>query len=167
MILLRWSALIVSSFVIDLLGLFVVPFAIALSDGKTLPAWASWWDNDVEPLGDSDRKADIDAATGLWRGFLRWRWLCLRNPGNNFGYLCGVVPTGVWKCRGDPNVSDQGRAGWLAVRCDNAFCFYTVKRWGASRCLRVAIGWKIWDLAPSNAQIVCVVNPFMKFIERA
>lgn len=182
MIYAKWAGLIVCSFAVDLLGLFIVPFAIALSDGERLPVWAWIWDNDSEPLGDVDRKVDIDAATGVWRGFLRWRWLCLRNPGNNFGYLIGFVqaPTVSYVWSGDPETSDQGHAGELSVEAQLAgktvaFCYYDVWRWSRGRCLRIFIGWKIHDNideaqralnAWKFAQIVCVVNPFMTFTER-
>ena len=178
-----WLLLILMSVAVDLLGLVVVPIAIWRSDGKSLPHWARWWDNDAEPLGDQDRRPPIEAATGLWRGFLRWRWLCLRNPGNNFGRIVGFVQSAdvEYVLRGDAKTSDQGHPGWLFVRAYrqhdlSAFCFYGVCRWGKSRCVRVFIGWKIHgNVAPEQyaknvgkpAQIVGVINPFMTFEERA
>lgn len=176
-----WAVLILASFIVDLFGLFIVPFAIWASDGERLPGWAWIWDNDKEPLGDVDRKAAIDAANGMWRGFLRWRWLCLRNPGHNFGYLVGFVqgPNVIYTWSGDRATSDQGHAGVLNVSADRdgelaSFCYYRVWRWMPGRCLRIMVGWKIHDNVDEAqrainawkfAQIVCVVNPFMTFRE--
>lgn len=173
MIYAMWFVLLLASFVVDVLGLFVVPFAIWRSDGNTLPAWARWWDNDREPLGDTARGGAIDAASGWRRGVLRWHWLCIRNPGNNFGYALGFIqsPDVVYLSVGDTDTSDQGHPGRLFVRAYRddalcAFCFYYVKRWGTSgRCLRVMLGWKIHDMVNdgNSAQIVGVINPFMTF----
>ena len=170
----EWLVLVLLSWVFDLLGLLVLPLAIAFSDGKTLPAWAWPWGNDREPLGDAARRADIDAATGFVRGWLRFRWLALRNPGNNFGYALGFEQSGArYSYSGDPETSDQGHEGVLHVTGDNvrqrAFCIYIVKRWGTTRCLRIMLGWKIHDMINdgTKAQLVCVVNPLMTFEERA
>ena len=175
MVYLMWLVLIILSFAVDLAGLLVVPIAIALSDGRTLPRWAWAWDNDREPLGDVDRRADIEAASGLWRGFLRWRWLCLRNPGNNFGYSMGFVqsPDVTYQYAGDPETSDFGRPGWLFVRAYrngelSAFCFYGIwKSWIPGKCRRVFLGWKIHDMVRDGtpAQLVAVYNPVMTFTD--
>jgi hypothetical protein len=179
MICVVWFLLVSASFVVDLSGLVVVPIAIALSDGNTLPRWARWWDNDREPLGDAERGAAIAAASGVKRGWLRFVWLAIRNPGNNFGYRCGFIQSALnvtYWCRGDRDTSDQGKPGWLFVRayrqqCDlSAFCFYAVYRYPRwpTRCLRVMLGWKIHDMVHDDApaQLVCVINPFMTFEER-
>lgn len=181
MIYAKWAALVAISFAVDLLGLFIVPFAIWASDGQRLPVWAWAWDNDNEPLGDVDRKADIDAARGFRRGFLRYCWLAWRNPGNNFGYMAGFVqsPNVTYSSTGDPATSDQGHAGELSVYATRdgaieAFCFYRIWRWTSGRCLRVFVGWKIQDNVDADrraanawkfAQLVCVINPFMTFKE--
>lgn len=171
----EWLLLVTISLCVDALGVFIVPLAILFSDGRTLPRWAWIWDNDREPLGDDTRGAAIAMATGFKRGYLRWCWLALRNPGNNFGYLLGFDQTAaLYAFSGDKLTSDQGHEGALYVTGNNAagkhaFCFYYVKRWGATKCLRVFLGWKIHDMVNdgTKAQIVLVINPFMTFTGEA
>jgi hypothetical protein len=173
----KWLILILMSFVIDILGIIVVPIAIFFSDGKTLPWLFQAWDNKEEPIGDTARAPAIEASIGLQRGYLRWCWLALRNPGHNFGYWIGYTQSVdiVYTYSGDPLTSDQGHPGLLSVQADSgifgkAFCLYYVKRWGtSSKCLRVFLGWKIHDMVKDGkkAQIVCVINPAMTFEEAA
>ena len=166
MVYLKWLLLIVTSLVVDISGLFIVPIALLFIKLDNKLSKLFWpWDNDREPLGDTDRKAEMDAATGFHYWYLRWHWLAIRNPGNNFGYLCGIVPTGNFTVVGDLLTSDQGHPGKLWVKCDNAFCWYSVWNYSGhkDRCLRIFLGWKIQDLAKTNAEIVLVVNPVMTF----
>lgn len=173
---LEWLVFVAASFVVDIAGIFVVPIALAVSrNASRLPAWAQWWDNDREPMGDTERYAEIKDAGFCKALFLRWHWLAIRNPGNNFGYVLGFVQSedvGFYY-NGDPKTSDQGHPGTLRVwayRGDelSSFCYYKVLRWGSSsRCLRIFIGWKIHDMVldGTKAQLVCVVNPLMTFKE--
>lgn len=173
MIYLDWLVLVALSFVVDIAGVFIVPFAI-LRGGldMKLPAWAWRWDNDREPWGDEARRPAIEAASGWRRVYLRWCWLALRNPGNNFGYSVGMLQSDVvYSYRGDTRTSDQGHYGTLFVLATKrgvpvGFCFYGIwPSWFAGKCRRVFVGWKIHDMVldGEKAQIVCVYNPFMTF----
>lgn len=173
----RWLVSVLKSFLVDISGLFIVPVALLMGGlNNRLPLWAQRWDNDREPFGDNAREPDIKAATGLKKLWLRYVWLALRNPGNNYGYSVGFpqVPHTWYAFKGDIQTSDQGHPGWKLVKAYQdgewvAFEFYLVWAWAKTRCLRVRLGWKIDDNVyrkiedGSMAQIVCVINPFMTY----
>lgn len=188
----KWLLLAIVSFVVDILGIFIVAIALACGGvGFRLPVWAQWWDNDREPFGDAARGPAIRAASGLLCFWLRYCWLAWRNPSNNFGYLLGFrqLYDVDYSLRGDSETSDQGHPGWLfATATQNgalvAFEFYFVWEYKdyaivlqapylvpVTKCVRVRLGWKIADNATnkiadgSKAQIVCVINPVMSFTQ--
>ncbi len=177
MIWLLWVVLLLLSWLVDLVGLFIVPIALyqAGDDATHLPGWAWPWDNVHDGInGDTARRPRIMSVTGFRRGFYRWVWLCLRNPGNGLGYWLGFVQAADvrYAFAGDEATSDQGHPGYLAVDAyvgaqHAACCRYYVYRypWWPSKCLRIYIGWKINGMLHdcSAAEIVGVVNPFMTF----
>lgn len=187
MIYIKWLCLVVLGLIVDILGLVVVPIALLSAPSlrfSRLPKWAWWWDNDAEPYGDVKRMLALGHATSrlqvLW---LRFHWLAIRNPSNNFGYyVLGVMQSANngYGYRGNPMTSDQGEGGILFIKMFGlagrvvAFELYVVVPYG-SRCLRIRLGWKIAhnqnvELWKQNwgkpAQLVCVVNPFMPFTGR-
>jgi hypothetical protein len=163
-----WRSLLSMAMVI--VGLVVVPIALWRGGvDRRLPAWARPWNNDVEPYGDTARRPAIEAATGWKKGWLRFRWLALRNPANNFADTMGVyhTPDTVVTAWGNPNTSDQGESGchFLLMKSRStgevhAFEFYWVWAYSDTRCLRVRLGWKLWD---NPAPLVHVINPVMTF----
>ena len=168
MIYLCWLFLAATSITLTIVGAVVMlPLLLFVGPLSPLPRWASWFDNDIEPLGDLSRKPAIIAAYGIKRILLRYNWLALRNPANNFGVAMAVwsTPSDRSILRGNQKTSDQGEQGWKFNRMLNgndtlAFEFYYVKAWGNKRCLRVRLGWKIGD---KPARLVCVINPLMTF----
>lgn len=180
MLYIKWFFLALLSLAMDAAGLVLVAVGLAIAGAARLPWYLQWFDNDREPYGDTARKPAIDAATGLRRAWLRYWWLAIRNPANNFGYLpwMGFAQHAslVYTATGNPNTSDQGESGakltyaWRAGR-KVAFEYYLVRQWSATRCLRVRLGWKIdhnlraeWRRNDGSAtQIVAVVNPFDGF----
>jgi hypothetical protein len=170
MIYLRYIKLAFASISLTIIGVFVVPLLLLyVGPLAPLPKWASWFDNDIEPLGDYSRKPAILAATGLKRIWLRYVWLGWRNPANNFGVAMAVnrVASDTLEKTGNQLTSDQGEQGWKLNKLMNgervvAFEYYYIKAYKlfGSRCLRVRLGWKLDD---SPARLVCVVNPLMTF----
>lgn len=150
-------------------GAFVVPVALLQAGRERLPQWAQMWDNDREPFGDTARYPAINAAHGWEHLWLRYQWLAFRNPANNLGRMLGVsrpaVPLNMhW---GNPNTSDQGESGYRFTKQFDtdtwelvAFEFYLVWAYCATRCLRVRLGWKLWD---DPARLCHVINPVMTF----
>ena len=174
MIYLDWLILFALSIIVDLLGFIVVPIALLFCDADSnhLPAWAQWWDNDRDGING-------DGLTGIsgWRGpehangrertfWWRFWWLVVRNPGNNFAYLCGAVPLGEFNSStnaGGLIGSGGGDSGYIFVTCDNCWCFYAILPYSSTRCVRIALGWKVWDLASTRAEIVGLINPFASY----
>lgn len=184
MIYIKWFFLALLLITMCIAGVFLVPLGLLIAGDDRLPRWLHWFDNDREPYGDTARRPAIDAATGIRRAWLRFWWLAIRNPATNFGYLpwVGFPQTlDVWyQQQGNPKTSDQGEAGWKFVQALLpgstmfelvAFELYIVKRWSATRCLRVRLGWKIdhnfipglYRTDGSIAEIVIAVNPFDSF----
>jgi hypothetical protein len=186
MIVLKWFFLAVVGLVMDILGAFIVPIALLCGGTrKRLPTWAWWFDNDSEPFGDVKRYAELIEAklsgNRLRVFFLRWHWLAIRNPSNNFQYyVVGFKQKHdvEYLSFGNPNTSDQAEGGWRFVKAVNkwtrktlAFELYVVIPYGFGRCVRIRMGWKLsHNLHPglgrydgSPAQLANVINPVMSF----
>ena len=168
MIYLQYLFLAAASICLTIVGAVVtLPLLLYVGPFSPLPRWASWFDNAHEPLGDYSRKPAVIASHGLKRIWLRYVWLALRNPANNFGVAMAVrsVPSDHFLFSGNQLTSDQGQQGWKFNRLLDgsrtiAFEFYYVKAWAAGRCLRVRLGWKLDD---TPARLACVINPVMTF----
>jgi len=178
----KWFAGFIIGLLMDVVGaLIMVPLALMIGGvNNRLPNWANWFDNDRDPFGDTARRPAIDAAAGLKKGWLRYVWLALRNPANNFGYkVVGFKHVGGvdYESYGIPTTSDQSTGGWKAVIARYqgrvvAFELYVVlpysTPWGM-RCVRVRLGWKLWYETAHGpvlgyvTQLVGVVNPVMSF----
>lgn len=178
----KWMLLATLSIIMSIAGASLVPFGLLIAGTGRLPWFLQWFDNDREPYGDTARRPAIAAATGIRHAWLRYWWLAIRNPANNFGYLpwVGFAQTLAprYQQLGNPRTSDQGEAGWKFVRALQqpsgklmAFELYIVAPWSATRCLRVRLGWKIdHNIEPlyrrrdgTTAQLVVVINPFDSF----
>lgn len=168
MIFLKYLCYAFASILANIAGIVVVPVALLHGGLRSpLPAWASWWDNDREPFGDTARAPAIAAASGLKLFWLRFNWLAIRNPANNLGRELGVAydDHAFVNRTGNQNTSDQGEQGVLfntLHRHGNviAFEFYYVKAWSKTRCVRIRLGWKLWD---NPARLVHAINPFDSF----
>lgn len=177
-----------------LLGLFMVPLGLLFckKDSEHMPKLFWFWDNDRDGInGDGREPTATDPGAG-WKGnehtqgnqqsmWNRFRWLAIRNPANNFGYLIGFKQTAdvTYHSIGNPQTSDQGQSGTLfVVALKNniivSYAFYLVFQYpfAKSKCLRFFSGWKIQDNIDSvsfqnnlntNAQFVFVPNPLMTF----
>lgn len=168
-LLLKYLGRSLKSIFMRLAGIFVVPVALLQAGRDRLPAWAQAWDNDREPFGDTARGPAISTSTGLKHLWLRYMWLGWRNPANNFGRTMGELrmPGQIVTSIGNPNTSDQGEQGYhvlilkpLEGYSIQAFEFYFVWAYSATRCVRIRLGWKLWD---NPAPIVHVINPFDSF----
>jgi hypothetical protein len=157
------------------LALVVVPFATSCG---WLPTWLWWFqtpDNSLD--GDSGWKSEHlwfkDNNIGFHRYINRVRWLW-RNSMHGFKHsVLGFRPYKdfVYTYKGNQNVSNRPLCDGLIIRWvknspgRSAFQFYYVKAWSTTRCLRINLGWKIWQSPKINetCQYVCSINPFMGF----
>jgi len=167
----RFLIFLLASWVVELLGLVVVPLALPFRrviEGTRqkfaeyvgwwelvrLPAWALWWDNPYDGmLGDKRgwwNKRTGDCRT-LWSMF---KWAAIRNPANHFSRHvigCDVSDCKIAKLHGHDVVSEEpGLRQWqLLCALDNRgrryFRFYlcfAYKRW-PDHGLMIDLGWKI------------------------
>jgi len=112
---LRAFALNLASWVVELLGLVVVWFALPYRSIQSaiqpfsqfpqhgswflvrLPSWALWWDNVFDGmLGDKRGWWANECKGEHTTRFNMWRWAAVRNPGNYFSRnVCGVDVSGL------------------------------------------------------------------------
>lgn len=187
MLYLKWLCFALSEKAMDLLNYFTAPIVVLFADENGwLPEWLSWWqtpDNSLD--GDEPWRSGrrpFAKNTG-WRRYVnRIAWL-YRN--SMYGYANSVV--GVekspgcilrknfdWPDSGKPSGYDD--AGGPALRWTlykggrkSAFQVFWVKRWGRRRCIRVNIGWKLWDWDNpiwSSCNCVLSINPWKKVEEQ-
>ena len=128
------------------------------------------WDGRSTVFGNSKwgRANDHFAfpTKGFWQEF---NWLVLRNPVNNFHTQTLAVTASPYVINGDETIGDKIAGGFYEVLRLKRFRFweyYWIKPYsvfGARRCIRVRIGWKLHDCADSKAAFVFAINPFKKY----
>lgn len=165
MLYVKWLFFMLSEKFMDILNLFTAPIVVlfARADGW-LPSWLSWWqtpDNSLD--GDEPWQAGrrpFAKNTGICRYLNRVAWL-YRN--SMYGYANQVVgvkkdatyllttnfgtPRGV---SGKPPDYERDGGAPLSWRLYDgqrlvAFQMYWLWPWSAKKCLRLNIGWKLWD----------------------
>lgn len=111
----------------------------------------------------------VDEGWRRWVNRFRWLW---RNSAHGFKreYL-GFVPKEGFVCsvKGDQATSNRplhnGAVLRWVVNPDGkaGFQFYFVRAWSKNRCLRINMGWKLWQNPKIGeyAQHVCSINPLM------
>ena len=120
-------------------------------DRATLKVGDVWHD------GDDGYKEEHRFFPANANGFERWAnrtgWLW-RNPAYGFDMLLGATNQvgDVLSIRGDRKISDNpyrpGICTWKVTRKGKtvAFQLYYIQPFTASTCLRVNLGWKLWNL---------------------
>lgn len=162
-----WFLLLPLWFVFNVLALILAPvlplFATesfgacdnnnALRTEPRLPAWLSWFqtpDNSLNGDGTFERLN----PPGYWSKVL-WLW---RNPAYGFErsvLAAHILPASTLTFIGEPQIGDkpQGLAGWCFVRIDSYWGFTYVKRVGATRCIKIVLGWKLKTYAEKPARL--------------
>lgn len=104
-------------------------------------------------------------TSGYWSELL---WLAWRNPVNNL--FCEVLAVDwsqeIRRVRGDEDIGDKKRGGFYAASVGDIWEYYWVKPYtvfGARRCVRARIGWKILN-ADMPAAFVFAINPWKKYL---
>jgi hypothetical protein len=179
----KWFLLVFANFVAILINLpsaLLVAFFVQ-RDGR-LPNWLSWFQTpDTSSDGDPGWKTEhwqwrfkLPMALATYVGRVGWLW---RNP--VYGFATSVLgakmePGDSLAVAGDPLTSNRpihaGTVRRTLWREGEAvyWQFYYVRRWSATRCLRINLGWKLWDYAPgraANFTFVCSINPLMGLSE--
>lgn len=127
----------------------------------------SWFVTPDNPLtGDGGHQLRHAGSSEYWRR-VTWAW---RNRAYGFSasVLKAVTDGPVYE-RGDYQVGNHPlhegtRFLWTA---EGFWQFYYVRRTISGRCLRINIGWKLWDHPgrPLFGQYVISINPLMGYTE--
>lgn len=176
MIFLKWALLIVPSLVMAVVGRLLAPvLPFFVQDDGFLPSWLSWFQTPDNPSDGDEAHWERHPGTGAWDTYCRrvaWFW---RNVAYGFDIsVLGVEvrSTDTIVFEGDRDVGAKPpRSGWQwkkIVRDGKvvAFQLYGVQQYRhwPQRCLRVNLGWKLFDFSDSvSDQVVqwtAMVNPF-------
>lgn len=176
----RYLALVPVSLGLSLVNYPLAPVAVLFADeAGWLPRWLNWFqtpDNSLD--GDAGWKNEhrwFRASPMVNQGWRRWvnrfRWLW-RNSMHGFERaVLGFTPAPgfTYLARGGQAIGNrplrEGLVWREAVNPDGraAFQLYLVKAWSARYCLRVNLGWKLWQNPKEGrvCQHVVSLNPFM------
>jgi hypothetical protein len=159
---LQWVALVVPALFVSLAAFPLGPIIALLPEDQARRRFA-WFVTPDNPLtGDAGH-------VERWKGWptyiqkLAWLW---RNRA--YGFSVNVLrakSNGPVAVRGDPAVSNRPLKEGLVIRTtpEGYFQLYYIKRTMEKRCLRVNLGWKLWNEPghPMFGQYVASINPFM------
>jgi len=176
----RWLWLTPVSLLASLLNYPLAPLVVLFADDSGwLPNWLRWFqtpDNSLD--GDHGWKTEhrcfkghpkVDQGWRRWVNRFRWLW---RNSMHGFEReVLGFTPADGFKYsfRGNQSVGNRPLMNGLVLRAAvnpdgrAAFQFYFVKAWSGRYCLRINLGWKIWQnpQVGESCQHVISINPMM------
>ena len=176
MIYLKWALLIAPSLFMAVVGRLLAPvLPFFVQEDGYLPQWLSWFQTPDNPSDGDEAHWERHPGTDWWSTYKRrtawfWRNVC-------YGFDISVLGVEVRSSdsltfEGDHDVGAKPpRSGWQwkkIVRNGEvvAFQLYGVhqyRHW-PQRCLRVNLGWKLFDFSDSvSDQVVqwtAMVNPF-------
>lgn len=168
----KWVLLSPLTAVMYVVGILLAPvLPLFASEDGWLPEWLSWFQTPDNPI-DGDR-----GHLKRWEGWpiyiRRVAWL-LRNCAYGFDEtICGIasLPTDRLIEVGETKASDvRGISGtchrWL-FRGDKliAFHYYRVwhyQVWRFKACMRISMGWKLWNPDCMAKQYTIYLHPFKK-----
>jgi len=168
----RWFYLVPLSWLLQFVGIFVVPIALLFA-GKRLPAWAWWWGNDTDTI---DGDPSWQMRTIGWPIYCR-RWAQLmRNRCHNWSLAVGCLQDSQCKVhhvgvRPSNYHGIEGEYLSIAERDGVTFWhYYRIARlwFWPSRGERIRLGHKLEDLAPNDARrhyiaaLVCYYHPCVR-----
>lgn len=179
---LLYLLLVPASLIMSLLNYPLAPLVVLFADDYGwLPGWLSWFqtpDNSLD--GDKGWQTEhrwfkghplVDKGWRRWVNRFRWLW---RNSMHGFEQeVLGFTPAPdfEYSFRGKQTVSNRPICNGLVWRVASnpggraAFQFYLVRAWSKKYCLRINLGWKLWQSPTTGkcCQYVVSVNPFMSW----
>ncbi|MDR2947292.1 MAG: hypothetical protein LBV79_11190 [Candidatus Adiutrix sp.] len=126
------------------------------------------WKNEHRLFRDSPK---VDQGWRRWINRFLWLW---RNPAHGFKreYLGFSPGSGfAYAYRGNQQTGNRPLSNGVVYRQATnpdgrtGFQFYFVRAWSKKYCLRINLGWKLWQSPPVGeyAQHVFSINPFMGY----
>lgn len=177
---LKWLALVPAALLANFVGYLAAPFVVLFQRNERLPWWLAWFetpDNDLRgDAGWQDEhwqfRRKLPSWLGDYIGRVGWLW---RNAAYSFDIdVLGFIaqPGHTFSITGDPRVSNrplfEGKVFRKLTNPDGKvyFQWYFVKAWSATRCIRVNIGHKLWNIQEGvGNQFVVSINPWMGYSE--
>jgi len=159
-----------------LFGYLLAPVvSLFADDSGWLPNWLNWFQTPDNSL-DGDKGWQTEH---LWIWAPRWinrtRWLWRNNMHGFNTSVLGFTPSFGFDYTfyGKQAVSNRPLVNGYVLRLiknrnkQRAFQFYYVRKWSCDYCLRINLGWKIWQSPKygKKSQYVFSINPFMGFRE--
>jgi hypothetical protein len=178
----RYILFVPISLAATILNYPLAPIVVLFADKQGwLPSWLWWFqtpDNSLD--GDDGWKAehrwfryspDINGGWRRWVNRFRWLW---RNSMHGFEQsVLGFMPGSAfaYSCSGNQETSNRPLSNGAVCRAvinqsgKTAFQLYIVRTWSKSFCLRINLGWKIWQNPKPGqyCQHVFSINPFMGY----
>jgi hypothetical protein len=175
----RYFLLVLVDLTVSFLNFFLAPVVVlfAQNDGW-LPRWLWWFQTPDNPLdGDGGWKTEhrrFKIEDKPWkRWYNRTTWL-YRN--SMYGFCIDVLGaktlgTDTLVLTGNRAASDnpfhEGHFHYRLYRDEKliAFQYHLIWAWSKTRCLRLNIGWKLWDFRVGedrNCQLTFSPNPFIE-----
>ena len=176
MIFLKWLALMPASFFMSVVGRLFAPVLPLFADKDGwLPKWLWWFQTPDNPIdGDAGHRERWPSNTAFGTYTRRVAWL-LRNVCYGFdSTVTGVkqMPGDVLIEKGNTQASDtNGISGscWRELRRDGkliAFHWYYILHYewlGHTPCVRISLGWKLWNPAVTDKQYTNYFNPVKRW----
>lgn len=176
----KWLARVPVAMFANLVGYFAAPFVVPFASPEGwLPRRLSWFQTpDYSLDGDwgwTFEHWQFRDKLPFWLaeyvGRVGWLW---RN--NMYGFdidVLGAVaqPGHVFEIKGDPRVSNRPLVEGLVIRTITNpdgkvyFQLYYVKARSEKHCLRINLGWKLWNIREGvSNQMVVSINPWMGYM---
>jgi hypothetical protein len=180
----KWLLLIPLDIVFGIIAKILNPVVVLFaSDSGYLPWWLSYFETTDNSLdGDSGWVENhlwfAKGSRGIKRYIERVRWL-MRNTGMGFNekVLGGLANGGMlYTAVGDEATGNRPlHNGWVFRTITNPngrgtyWCFYYVRSWNSTMCIRILLGWKIWQYPQvgKKLQFTLNFNPFMGWADHA
>lgn len=171
---LKWAALGPASFLMAVVGRLLAPvLPFFVQDDGFLPDWLSWFQTPDNPMDGDAAHWERHPGTDAWSTYSRRVAWCWRNVAYGFDMsVCGAKcrPTDELLFEGDDETGAKpihNGYEWRLLKRNGKpiyFQFYCVRQWPfwKSRCLRINLGWKLWDFPDKylTCQWTGSINPF-------
>lgn len=175
MMYLKWAALGPLSFLMAIVGRLLAPvLPFFVQEDGYLPKWLWWFQTPDNPCDGDSGHWERHPGTDWWSTYTRrvaWFW-------RNVGYGFDIDVLGLKELDGDTlevvgdletgtSPAHSGYVWRVLRRADGTktgFQLYAIFQWPfwKTRCLRVNLGWKIWNFGEGleSHQWTGMINPF-------
>lgn len=168
-----WSLYIFPSFVMAIVGRILAPFLpFFVQENGYLPTWLWWFQTPDNPCDGDRGHWKRWPGTDPWSTYKRRVAWFLRNVAYGFDEtVCGIKtrPTDCLEIIGNEDASDKNGISGLCkyyLYRDGKLIGWQVyyikhyKVWRITACIRINMGWKLWNPECINKQWTCYAHPW-------